>query len=171
MKRIIKILTISGSILGAIATIIKIFYGFYSDLKIERNQLQETLHQRTVNYHETIVYYANELGQTVQEVEICETKQQIIEDKIAENNKIIEDYEEILDEVTSIEILEDQKEEIKTENIQNITSETLSSNLSTNIHQEIKGVKTLKNEPLLMSRKKDKKILGKIIDRIKNRPN
>ena len=136
---------------------------FIDKLKQEKYQIQETLNERTISYYENLTYYQDELGQTIQESEICETKQRILKSnhnkRAKKDSQIISDYEYTADSLHT-------KLEYSVNNVPDITlrqTGNISNPSSTKISpQQIEAVKTLKNEPVLSSTSRKKGFLKRL---------
>jgi len=158
MKKLITYITTSLAILTSIIVFGNKLVDFIDKLKAEKIQLQETLKQRTVSYYENLTYYQNELGQTIQETEICETKQKVIEQT---HDEIINQYEKITDSLTEVIIDKEVKAEIKAEDLQPLVKNKLSVNNSSNIQLKQSTVISLKNKPVL-KQKVFKRLFAKV---------
>lgn len=165
MKKYITILTTSIAIITSILVAGSKLIDFIDKLKSEKTQLQKTLNQRTTSYYENIVYYQNELGQTIQEKEICEVTHKILAKNYIEINQ---HYEQIVDNLSEVIIDKEIKAEITIENIENINHKQLTTSIKSNIpKKELNTIKTPYIDPVLSSLPKKKRFLNKIFKKNK----
>ena len=125
--------------------IIPFVYDYGMDIYKEVLQLrQKDKHQEAqiIKRNQVINQYWNEKNELIEEKEDCKTTYTVLESTIDNNIEIINEYEVILDEVVSDKINQDRKAEITINDIPNLSTNELISEISTNILPIKKTIKT-----------------------------
>jgi len=159
MKKLITYITTSLAILTLIIVFGNKLVDFIDKIQSEKDQIQQTLNLRTTSYYENLTYYKDELGQTIQEKETCQTTREVIEQT---HDEIINQYEKITDSLIGELITKERKAQIKAEDLQPLVKNKLSINNNSTLQLKQSVVKTALNKP-----KQKKKRFVKIFRRLK----